>query len=141
MTLSVRSISVQLAKCKMSGKDPLKTAYLFARLREHKSRLRQNRPRNGRMDKPTKNGSNFLLSFVCRCVAVEASGRAYFAQGRTIDREGQYPWVLASGGVMPLRKSRRISSATNQAKKDRATGNKLRRKKRTTIFAVLLLSV
>ena len=54
LALSVRSISVQLAKCKMSGKDPLKTAYLFARLREHKSRPRQNRPRNGQPDKPTK---------------------------------------------------------------------------------------
>ena len=73
LALSVRSISVQLAKCKMSAKIRSKPRiYLPACANINQDRAK-NRPRNGRMDKPTKNGSNFLLSFVCRCVAVEAS--------------------------------------------------------------------
>ena len=48
----------------------------------------------------------FAVGIFCRCSQLR---RAYFAQGRTIDREGQYPWVLASGGVKPLRKSRRLN--------------------------------
>ena len=48
------------------------------------------------------------VGIFCRCSQLR---RAYFAQGRTIDREGQYPWVLASGGVKPLRKSRRLNLA------------------------------
>ena len=48
----------------------------------------------------------FAVGIFCRCSQLR---RAYFAQGRTIDREGQYPWVLASGGVKPLRKRRRLN--------------------------------
>ena len=39
----------------MSAKDPLKTAYLFARLREHKSRPRQKQTAQRSEGKPTKN--------------------------------------------------------------------------------------
>ena len=58
--------------------------------------MHKQRPHLGGEDKPTKISDSMLR-------------RAYFAQGRTIDREGQYPWVLASGGVKPLRKSRRLN--------------------------------
>ena len=50
----------------------------------------------------------FAVGIFCRCSQLR---RAYFAQGRVIDRAGQYPWVLASGGTMPLRKSRRLNLA------------------------------
>ena len=66
------------------------------------------RPRNGQVSKPTKKPAEVFRRFVCRCSQLR---RAYFEQGRTIDREGQYPWVLASGGVKPLRKSRRLNLA------------------------------
>ena len=68
LALSVRSISVQLTKCKMCGKNPLKTAYLFDRLREHNIR-----PRNGQVGKPTKMPTSFFLSAFLSVLAVEAS--------------------------------------------------------------------
>ncbi len=69
--------------------------------------MHKQRPHLGGEDKPTKiSDSIFCCRHYLTVLAVEAS---VFAQGRTIDREGQYPWVLASGGVKPLRKSRRLN--------------------------------
>ena len=38
-------------------------------LLQHRTKPKK-RPRNGQVNKPTKNDSRFLLSFICRCVAV-----------------------------------------------------------------------
>ena len=60
MVLSIESIFVQQIKFGICGKDPLKTAVYCPHAR----------PRKRGEDKPTKKRQHFLLSFVCRCVAV-----------------------------------------------------------------------
>ena len=70
LALSVRSISIQLAKCKMSGKDPLKTAYLFDRLREHKSRPRQKQTAQRADGQADKKRQQF---FAVVCLSVRSS--------------------------------------------------------------------
>ena len=93
--------------------------YLF----RHRTKPK-NRPRKRGEGKPTKNDSIFLLSFVCRCVAVLSTlFRDEFA--RRACRVNLSPLPL----IEPSQKN------------DRASGVRASRQKTTAFFAVVCLSV